>query len=264
MAEACSGSPASEAHIACTSERTAGSYLRIPSSSGQSAEGSELASALWTATWTIFGVKRSASTAAMSSRAASASPKRNRSQARSATQSTGFTFGGEADFASSASRIAICAQRDAMGVRIRRIRVDRNGPSAVPHNASPSPRLRGSSAPTVHGSRRAQPGYSTGGDGGTTAAVGFELEISSIALSSAPPSGKVAEELAGDALFCVGVDGAGCGGTDCWASAGSARTTAAATIRMVLVRIASGGGHGDLDRVGRLLLRQPRQEEQGH
>jgi len=39
--------------------------------------------------------------------------------------------------------------------------------------------------------------------------------------------------------------------------------TVADAIRMALVRIASGRGHGDLDRVGRLLLGQARQEEQG-
>ncbi|MEA3081923.1 MAG: hypothetical protein QOD54_1591, partial [Sphingomonadales bacterium] len=83
-----------------------------------------------------------------------------------------------------------------------------------------------------------------------------------IAVSSAPPSGNVEDDVVGETPFCVGVDGTGCGDADCWASAGSARTTAADAIRIALVRIASGRGNGDLDRMGRLLLRQPRQKEQ--
>ena len=107
--------------------------------------------------------------------------------------------------------------------------------------------------------RRSTGRAATGGEGGTGAADGFEAEISSIAVSSAPPSGSVVG--AGATLFCIGTVVVVI--VDCCASAGSARTTAADAIRMALARIASGRGHGDLDRVGRLLLRQPRQEEQG-
>ena len=124
------------------------SYLRMPSSSGHSAGGSALASALWTPTCVIFGVKRSASTPATSIRAASASPSRSSSQARSATQSTGLTFAGACSFASSASRSAICAQREASGVSIRRIRLDRNAPLAA------APRIAGRVRPRLEiGSR---------------------------------------------------------------------------------------------------------------
>ena len=48
LADAVSGSPASAEHIAWTSERTFGSYLRMPSSIGHSAGASAFASALWT------------------------------------------------------------------------------------------------------------------------------------------------------------------------------------------------------------------------
>ena len=138
-AEAVSGSPASEAHIDCTNCRIAGSYLRIPLSSGHKAEASALASADWTATCTILGVKRSVSTPSTSIRAASASPMRRSSQERSATQSTGSTSRGARALASSASRSAICVQRDASGVSMRRIRVERNAPLEPPQGSSPSP-----------------------------------------------------------------------------------------------------------------------------
>src|SRR6185369_2864290 len=104
--------------------------------------------------------------------------------------SIGLTLTGARALASSASRSAICAQRDASGVCIRRIKVERKGPLAAPHGASPRPSLPESSAPTFHGSRRAQPGYSTGGLGGTTAVDGLEFDTSSTAVSSAPPSGN--------------------------------------------------------------------------
>ena len=142
-----------------------GSSWPIPSSSGHSAGGSALASALCTATCVIFGVKRSVSTPATSIRAASASPIRSSNQARSATQSTGFTSPGACAFARSASRSAICAQREAIGVAICRIRTERKTPLDAPHGASPRPSRTGSRLPTVHGSRRAHPGYSTGGAG---------------------------------------------------------------------------------------------------
>src|SRR5437764_2948065 len=238
----------------------AGSYLRIPSSSGHNAAGSALASPLWTATWTIFGVNRSASTPATSSRAASDSPSRSRSQARSATQSTGWTLAGAWTRASRALRSAICAQREAIGVAIRRISVDRNGPLARPQGSSPSPALRGSRAPTVQGSRRAQPGYSTGGAGGPNVVAGFDT--SSTAVSSAPPSGKAE----GEASCWTGapeLDVAGAGetgrGAVCWASAGRASTSTADAIRSGLVRIASLRD-GGFDCVSRLLLGQRREE----
>ena len=91
---------------------------------------------------------------------------RSSSQARSATQSTGLTWRGASALASSASRSAICAQREASGVSIRRIRLDRKAPLAPPQGSAPSPSSAGSSCPTTRGSRRAQPGYSTGGGGG--------------------------------------------------------------------------------------------------
>ena len=68
--------------------------------------------------------------------------------------------------ASSASRSAICAQREASGVFMRRIRIERNWPLAPPQASSPIPARSGVMTPTVHGSRRAHPGYSTGGAGG--------------------------------------------------------------------------------------------------
>ncbi len=179
-AAALSGSPASDEHIASTSSRMRGSCRRIPSSIGHSAGGSALASALCTATWTILGVKRSVSTPATSIRAASASPIRNSSQARSATQSTGFTSRGDRTRASNASRSAICAQRDASGTSMRRISVERKAPLAARHGLSPRPWPAGSSIPTTQGSRLAQPGYSTGGGGGGR----LRLAISSTAVSS--------------------------------------------------------------------------------
>jgi len=97
--------------------------LRIPSWSGHSAGGSALASALCRATCTIFGVKRSVSIPETSIRAASASPIRSSSQARLAVQSTGLMSRGARTFASSASRSAMCSQREASGVFIRCISV---------------------------------------------------------------------------------------------------------------------------------------------
>ena len=59
---------------------------------------------------------------------------------------------------------------------IRRISVDRNAPLAVaPRRSRRARRRSGSSAPTVHGSRRAQPGYSTGGGGGGRLSVGRDF-----------------------------------------------------------------------------------------
>ena len=85
----------SDAHIASTSWRdvrivSADAVLRA----GTAPAGSALASALCTPTWNILGVKRSTSTPATSIRAASASPIRSSSQARSAAQSTGLTSRG--------------------------------------------------------------------------------------------------------------------------------------------------------------------------
>jgi shikimate kinase len=139
----------------------------------------------------------------------------------------------------------------------------RNDPSAVPHGASPNPILRESTAPTFHGSRRAQPGYSTGGVGGAKVAAGFELETSSTAVSSAPPSGSDEEDEEAGLFWTadVGAGPVGCG-ADCCASAGSARTTAADALRMSLVRIAPGRGDRDLDGVGWLLLWRAGKEEE--
>ncbi len=88
----------------------------------------------------------------------------------------------------SASRSAICTQRDASGVCIRRMSVDRNVPSRRPTASSPRPSVADRAAPTVHGSRRAQPGYSTGGR--RRLAARLALETSSTAVSSAPAFGR--------------------------------------------------------------------------
>src|SRR6185437_4556675 len=98
------------------------------------------------------------------------------------------------------SRSAICAQREAIGVFMCRIRLLRNAPLAPPHGFSPSPSAVGSSLPTTQGSRRAQPGYSTGG---CTERAGWRFAglTSSIAVSSPAP------DVSGDGA----VDGCPCG-----------------------------------------------------
>ena len=121
-------------------------------------------------TWNIFGVKRSTSTPDTIIRAASASPIRSSSQARSAAQSTGLMLRGAAASASKALRSAICAQRDAIGVSIRRIRVPRNAPLAPPHGCAPSPTLGRIDRPDdTRIAPRAWSGYSIGGGGGSAA-----------------------------------------------------------------------------------------------
>ena len=144
---------------------------------GHRAGGSPLAVALCTAAC-IFGVKRSVSTPAISMRAASASPTPSNSHARS-WPSTGWTSRGAVTLASKACRRAICAQREAIGVSIRRISVD-----GKPHWRHRKGRVRarssGLSWPTSRMSRRAQPGYSTGGGGGSR----FRPATISTALSS--------------------------------------------------------------------------------
>ena len=219
-----------------------GSYFPIPSSIGHSAGGSAFANALCTATCIIFGVKRLVSTPATSKRAASASPRRRRSHARSATQSTGFTARGARTLARSASRNAICAQREATGESIRRIRVDRKTPLAAPHGSAPRPSRSGSRLPTTPGSRRAQPGYSTGGGGGGR----LRFATSSTAVSSdgvSPPASCVGvgcavagvTVLAG--TWAGAAAGAGCGA--CCASTGSDSASAAEAISRGLMRIAA-------------------------
>ena len=91
-----------------------------------------VASADCSATWRIFGVKRSVSMLATSNRAASASPIRSSSHARSAAQSAGWTSAGLAVLASSALRRPIWAQREASGVSIRRISTSSALPLAAP------------------------------------------------------------------------------------------------------------------------------------
>ena len=123
--------------------RTPGSYLRMPSSIGHSAAGSALASALCTPTWTILGVKRSVSTPATSMRAASASPSRSSSQARSATQSTGLTPRGARTLAS--KRVA---QRDMRPARRdRRIHPPHQGRQESAARVAPRHRRRGPRRP---------------------------------------------------------------------------------------------------------------------
>ena len=260
-AEAISASPASDAHIAVTSCEIRGSYFRMPVSSGHRAAASALASALWTATWVIFGVKWSVSSPLTSIRAASASPMRRSSHDRSATQSAGFTSRGARAFARSVSRSAMCAQREAIGVSIRRMRVERNTPLAPPQGSSPRPSAAGSSLPTTHGSRLAQPGYSIGG---WTGCVGWRLTglTSSTAVSSPPPERS---ELEG------WVCGWGCAApippfgywfadcATCWAIAGKAIATTAEATKSSLMRIAPLRNR-DLDHMGRLLLRNGRKE----
>src|SRR6476620_4375318 len=243
------------------------SYLRIPSCIGHSAGGSAFASALCTATCTIFGVNLSVLTPATSIRPASASPIRSSSQARSAAQSTGLTSRGARTLASSASRSAICAQREANGVSIRRISVDRNVPLASPHGALPSPSWVGSSTPTVHTSRLAQPGYSIGGGGGGRVSA----PPSSTALSSGPVATVAVEGVAaGEGCPTVGpierlgywfAGRAGCTVAGCWASAGSATmATAAEATSRGLMRITLRDI--DFDCVRRFRFRQSLKEKQ--
>ena len=215
---------------------------------------------------TIFGVKRSVSTPATSIRAASASPMRSSSHARSATQSTGFTWRGARGLASNASRSAICAQREASGVSIRRIRVDRNAPLAPPQGIGAKPELlRDRGRRPTHGSRRAQPGYSTGGAGGGS----VELRLtSSTALSSlrrdfVPASlpvgggGRRTDSPAGWRPARARAAAAPPAGR-----APAARARAPRRRNQKRLNAHCPPGDGDFDRVRRLLLRQRRQKEQ--
>ena len=226
----------------------------MPFSRGHSAAGSELASALCTPTCTILGVNRSASTAATSIRAASASPSRSRSHERSATQSIGLTLAGaapwrarrrEARYAPSARRSACASAASA----------SRGTPARRAPRRLAEPCVRGSTRPTIHGSRRAQPGYSTGGlaDGRLPTDSSRDLldrRLIGAAFGQRRGRRRSAALLGGGA----GDGGSACVGAACCAIAGSARTTAADAIRMSLVRIAPGRRHGHLDRMGRLLL----------
>ena len=146
---------------------------------------------------------------------------------------------------------------------MRRISVARNCPLAPPQASPDSLASAGLRTPAVHGSRRAQPGYSTGGAGGWR----FWFETSSTAVSSVPPSGDTSSTVescgaaAGFAgwLAGAGLPTGGCGGAVCWATAGSARTIAADAISRSLVRIASLRDR-HLNLVGRLLPGQSREE----
>jgi len=184
-AAARSASPESEAQMADTSAETRGSSLPSDDSSGHIADGSLLASADCRATWLIFGVKRLLSTLAISSLAASASPIRSNSHARSAAQSAGSTSAGLYALANRALRRPMCAQREASGASIRRINISSDLPLAPPHGASPRPSPTGSSAPARLGSRLANFGYSTC-DCASTGAVSFASNDSTI--STADPS----------------------------------------------------------------------------
>src|SRR5437763_16226549 len=138
--------------------------------------------------------------------------------------------------------------------------VERKAPLASPHASSVTRASDGLRAPTSDGSRRAQPGYSTGGVGGCT----VPDETSSTALSSAPLSGSaaVSAEEAGaseGASVTGGVAGAGCGATTCCASAGRAKRAADDAMSNGLVRIAPLSDR-NLNAVSRLLLRQARKE----
>ncbi len=175
----------------------------MPFSSGHSAGGSALASALWTPTCTIFGVNRSVSTPATSIRAPSASPMRSSSQARSATQSAGWTSVGAGNCVSSALRTRICAQREAKGTSVRRIRADRNLPLARPQAPASNPVWDDGKGPTREGSRRANSGSSIGGGKSCSTSSARAASGDTISTAVSPPR-------AFDVAFCNG-DGAGVG-----------------------------------------------------
>jgi hypothetical protein len=131
-------SPESAAHIASASGH-AGSLLVTSWCwvSGHSPAGSAVANATCAATAYILGVKRSTSTAWTSIRAASASPMRKSSQARSAIQSAGLTPAGVSSRETSARLSMIEAQREAIGASTRRISTERYRPCAVPNAPAP-------------------------------------------------------------------------------------------------------------------------------
>ena len=156
-----------------TSGAIRGSTLPSRVSSGHSADGSLLASALCTATWRIFGVKSVDVDARRPAAArASASPIRSSSQARSAAQSAGLTSARRRRLGK--QRVAQPDMRPARGQR--RIH--------PPHQRSPgtcrSPRptaarqarsRRDRASRPARGSRRASSGYSTGGAGSRPASA---------------------------------------------------------------------------------------------
>ena len=241
-----------------------GSTLRMPSSSGHSAGGSALASALCTATWTIFGVKRSVSTPATSIRAASASPIRSSSQARSATQSTGIDVRRRvrpwraarraARYAPSATRAA-CPSAASGSTGTRR---SRRPTASAPRPSVCAGRARRRSTGRAAPSRDIRP---AGAAGKRRCRRRFAADTSSTALSSAPPSCDALTAMAAAQQTPSGAGGAA------RAPAAARRPAAQAPASRAqrppptrsgraLVRIASLAGHGDLDRLRRLLLRR--------
>ena len=190
---------------------------------------------------------------------------RSSSQARSATQSTGLTPSG----ACSLGKQGI-AQRDMRPARRdRRVHAAHQGRQEGTAGAAPrivgEPRVApGRAAPTVHGSRRAQPGYSTGGGGGPRCEAG---DLFDRALVGAARLMRAA---------CVG-GWAAFASHRCrvrrasQAPAGAARPAGLAPAapgscrrrrhQMSLMRIARRRDC-DLDRLGRPLLGQGRQEEE--
>ncbi len=203
-------SPSSEAHIASASGHTGWSEtLRPGPTSGQSAAGSAVAKAAWTATVNMRGVNWSTSTAWTSIRALSASPIRSSSQARSAIQSTSLTCGGAEASESKARRRRIEVQRDGKGALSRPMRPLRKRPLALPKAPWPRPQLPGRSGPTGLVGRRELSGISIGGGRLRSA----KASRSSAAASSTPsPSSGVggAEGAAGAGV--AGEGGAGVSG----------------------------------------------------
>ena len=136
-AAARSDSPASEAQIAVDQRRDPRLDLGKPgfdrAQRRRVAVGQRRPAA---ATWTILGVKRSVSTLATSSRAASASPSRSSSQARSATQSAGWTSAGAGGLRE--QRVAQPDLRPAR--RERRRRCGAAGPTGTCRCRAPRPR----------------------------------------------------------------------------------------------------------------------------
>ena len=88
--------------------------------------------------------------------------------------------GRRAGAASSASRSAICAQREAIGVSPSAASESRGTRRSPRPTARRQARLARIEAPTTHGSRRAQPGYSTGG-GGAESGGGNHLDRAFVA-----------------------------------------------------------------------------------